>query len=568
MVPLMSDSLTVAGNDIVSGNLGVGIINAITGKLRLAARALRRVFRRAFATILNQDDILHWPRVYTTDWQAWLKRLGVRQLPQLNSVQIESGFQKIVARYENVPEDRTLYPLGITNDGCQPYLGFLILHAVGDGSVTLEDVVGFHETIRAKDLHGFQMGISYLNQPSWQQHFPKALQDDTSWNGLLDWLALEYRLPGYSSNNLPRPEWPEINQAARVQVVGHFGYPSGLEVAARAVVKSLEACGISVGQRQISASPKDPPREMKYRSLVKSDKSIVVMSPEPYFANWVDRAGVYVPMGHSTKAVWYWELEEVPLHWRELASVAHEIWAPTSFIQHALARVVAVPVVSMLPAVTLSEFTPLDRNHFGLARVGFFFLFIFDLASIMERKNPLGLIRAFKMAFPNQEDAWLVLKITRAEKYPEDMNRIRAEADDPRIILIQEDMPREKLLALMNLCDVYVSLHRSEGFGLTMAEAMLLGKPVIATAYSGNMDFMDEKTALLVPYKRVELDRDYPPYRRGNHWAQPDEGAAATFMRRLWQNPDEARALGEAGRRKASVLLSLEESGRRMMNRL
>ena len=546
----------------------MGIINVVHGKLRLAARGVRRVFRRTFAAILNQDDILHWPRVYTTEWQTWLKRLGVQKPPSLSNEQIEAGFHKVLARYENVPDDRALYPLGLTNEGCQPYLGFLILHAIADGSITLEDVVGFHEAIRAKDMHAYQIGISYLNQPAWQQRFPKAMQEDSSWSGLLDWLALEYRLPGYSSNKVPRPEWAEINQAAAVEVVGHFGYPSGLEVAARAVVKSLEACGITVGRRQISASPKDPPREMKYRSLMKSDKSIVVMSPEPYFANWPQRAGVHLPEGHRTKAVWYWELEEVPLHWRELARQAHEIWAPTTFIQHALARVVAVPVVSMLPAVTLSDFNILDRNHFGLARVGFFFLFIFDLASIMERKNPLGLIRAFKKAFPNKEDACLVLKITRAEKYPADMNRIRAEADDPRIILIQEDMPREKLLALMNLCDVYVSLHRSEGFGLTMAEAMLLGKPVIATAYSGNMDFMDEKTALLVPYKRVELEQDYPPYHRGNHWAQPDEAAAATFMRRLWQNPDEARALGDAGRQKASVLLSLEEAGRRMMNRL
>ena len=546
----------------------MGIINVVHGKLRLAARWVRRVFRRTFAAILNQDDILHWPRVYTTEWQTWLKRLGVQKPLSLSTEQIEAGFHKVLARYENVPDDRALYPLGLTNEGCQPYLGFLILHAIADGSITLEDVVGFHEAIRAKDMHAYQIGISYLNQPAWQQRFPKAMQEDSSWSGLLIWLAREYRLPGSFTSKVPRPEWAEINQAAGVEVVGHFGYPSGLEVAARAVVKSLEACGITVGRRQISASPKDPPREMKYRSLMKSDKSIVVMSPEPYFANWAQRAGVHVPMGHSMRAVWYWELEEVPLHWRELARQAHEIWAPTTFIQHALARVVAVPVVSMLPAVTLSDFNTLDRNHFGLARVGFFFLFIFDLASIMERKNPLGLIRAFKKAFPNKEDACLVLKITRAEKYPADMNRIRAEADDPRIILIQEDMPREKLLALMNLCDVYVSLHRSEGFGLTMAEAMLLGKPVIATAYSGNMDFMDEKTALLVPYKRVELDQNYPPYHRGNHWAQPDEAAAATFMRRLWQNPDEARALGNAGRQKASVLLSLEEAGRRMMSRL
>ncbi|NDH07752.1 hypothetical protein EBX93_17865, partial [bacterium] len=103
----------------------MGIINVVNGKLRLAARGVRRVFRRTFAAILNQDDILHWPRVYTTEWQTWLKRLGVQKPLSLSTEQIEAGFHKVLARYENVPDDRALYPLGLTNEGCQPYLGFL-----------------------------------------------------------------------------------------------------------------------------------------------------------------------------------------------------------------------------------------------------------------------------------------------------------------------------------------------------------------------------------------------------------------------------------------------------------
>lgn len=544
----------------------MGIINAIMGKLRSEARRVRRFFRRAFASILNRDDILHWPRVYTTEWHAWLQRLGVQHLPRLTPGQIESGYLKIIARYENVPEDRALFPLGILRWGCQPYLGFLILHAMADGSISLDDIAGFHEAITSMKSQSHPMGITYLNQPDWQGRFPRALREDQSWKDLLGWVGSNYGIRNIDFS--VRPNLLEGIQQADVQVVGHFGYPSGLEVATRAVVSALESAGMCVGMRQISAHPKDPPHAMAYRALIEARQTIVVMSPEPYFADWARRAGVCLPGNHKTIAIWYWELSEVPSHWKELAQHAAEIWAPTRFIQQALGRVVNVPVVPMLPAVTLISFDRLPRANFQIPEKGFVFLFIFDLASVMERKNPLGLIRAFKRAFAPSEDVILVLKVTRSQQYPAEMERIRTEAMDPRILLIQEDMPRKKLLALMSLCDAYVSLHRSEGFGLTMAEAMLMGKPVIATAYSGNMDFMDAKTALLVPYKRVALEEDHPPYRKGDHWAEPDLEAAALFMRRLWQDPLEAKALGEAGRKLVSVLLSPEEAGRRMVERL
>jgi glycosyltransferase involved in cell wall biosynthesis len=292
------------------------------------------------------------------------------------------------------------------------------------------------------------------------------------------------------------------------------------------------------------------------------------MAPEPYFADCFNRAGVYSSLEKRTFAIWYWELEEAPAHWAGLTQGVQELWAPTTHIQKALTKVVSIPVIPMLPAITLPSFTPLSRKELGLNEDEFIFLFVFDLASIMERKNPLGLIRAFKLAFGSMPKIKLVLKVSRAKNYLEEIKLLREAIEGANIYLDISDMAREKVAALMNSCDCYVSLHRAEGLGLTIAEAMLLGKPVIATAYSGNLDFMDDNTSLLIKYDRVELDQDYLPYQKGWHWAAPDEKDAAEKMRWVYENHASAKLLGEAAKLKLNDLLSPKRAGERMIARL
>ncbi len=134
--------------------------------------------------------------------------------------------------------------------------------------------------------------------------------------------------------------------------------------------------------------------------------------------------------------------------------------------------------------------------------------------------------------------------------------------------VINATLPRAEVLGLIQCCDCYVSLHRSEGFGLTMAEAMLMGKPVIATAYSGNIDFMSMQDSLLVGYDLIPLERDYMPYKKGWLWANPHVAEAAEQMRWVYEQADEAKALGERAKLSAGRVLSLEAAGRRMANRL
>ena len=134
--------------------------------------------------------------------------------------------------------------------------------------------------------------------------------------------------------------------------------------------------------------------------------------------------------------------------------------------------------------------------------------------------------------------------------------------------LIDQNLDRGDLLALMNAADAYVSLHRSEGFGLTMAEAMLLGKPTIATAYSGNLDFMTPANSYLVRFDKTTIAEDIPPYPKGCVWAEPSVEHAAELMRRVYDEREEAAALARRGQADLTALLSPEASGRRMAARL
>jgi glycosyltransferase involved in cell wall biosynthesis len=199
----------------------------------------------------------------------------------------------------------------------------------------------------------------------------------------------------------------------------------------------------------------------------------------------------------------------------------------------------------------------------------FMFLFTFDFMSVMKRKNPMGLIDAFKKAFAPNEGPMLVLKCINGESRPESFAAMQAATvgrDD--IIIMNRYLDSELSAALMNLCDCYVSLHRSEGLGLTIAEAMLLEKPVIATGYSGNLDFMSPETSYMVPWKRVKVGDGAEAYSAKATWAEPDLDAAAEMMRNVYINPEEAKVKAIAGKLDLEARFTPEQTGTRMKARL
>jgi 2-polyprenyl-3-methyl-5-hydroxy-6-metoxy-1,4-benzoquinol methylase/glycosyltransferase involved in cell wall biosynthesis len=271
---------------------------------------------------------------------------------------------------------------------------------------------------------------------------------------------------------------------------------------------------------------------------------------------------------HYNIGFWAWETPTFPHEWWDRFQYLDEIWVGSNFVLDAISRVSPIPVIKTPLAVPIrSSVTPYQRPHFGLSPKTFVFLFAFDYMSVAERKNPLGLVQAFRKAFSMREDVTLVLKAGHSEAHPFEATLLKQACAGANIRIIEPVLSREELNSLMHIADCYVSLHRSEGFGLTIAEAMSLGKPVIATGYSGNLEFMTPANSFLVKYDLHEIDKPYGPYREGC-WAEPNLNHAAELMRFVFKNPVEAKEIGRRARADIAQHLSPNAIGRLMRNRL
>ena len=204
----------------------------------------------------------------------------------------------------------------------------------------------------------------------------------------------------------------------------------------------------------------------------------------------------------------------------------------------------------------------------GVPRDAFVFLFVFDFHSFVERKNPVGLIRAFKNAFEGRKDIQLVIKSSHGQEYPQQMDMLKEAASGANVHVIDGVYSRKAKNALINAADCYVSLHRSEGFGLTLAEAMFYGKPAVATGYSGNVDFMSSENSFLIPYKIVTIESGQGPYSIGAHWADPDLDHAVDVFRYVERNREAASDIGKRGRDHVSTVLHPATIGRSVALRL
>lgn len=232
--------------------------------------------------------------------------------------------------------------------------------------------------------------------------------------------------------------------------------------------------------------------------------------------------------------LWPWELQEWPHFFQHAFSYVDEVWAASHYTYEAYALSSPVPVRHVPMAVSVEEGAGYSRQDFGLPVGMFLFAFAFDSLSTFARKNPMAVVRAFQTAFPDRDEpVGLVVKGLRSSEHPEWLALLACAALDPRIHIVTTSLPRAQLLDLYRAIDCFVSLHRSEGFGRNIAECMAVGKPVIVTAYSGNLDFTDHETAALVPARLRELAQGDYPFGAGQHWAQPDEAGAARLMRRM-----------------------------------
>ena len=464
------------------------------------------------------------------------------------------------------------YPLALLPMGQKRFVKWLLGKGRTQHGFTDEQILWFlHET--AEDVSS---GIAeiYLLNPEWQARFADAAgaPDESC---LLDWLRREF--PKFEALRTVKslPRLPAIEQAkasrgrAGVNILSHFCYPSGIQQAVLAYKASLEAVGFDTSCRDVPAGVQTTllPRS-DWLGLEIFPVTIITVAPYPHFEQCYRLSGLARRENVYRIAYWAWELETIPEEWVKLAEAVDEIWTPTSFVADAMRTRMTLPVHHMLPGVLLGEIEEVPRSQLGIVPDHFVFLFMFDMLSEFDRKNPLAVVRAFRAAFSRIDAATLVIKVSRGSADLINMDRLRTAAADHNIVIIDESVSRAAAFGYLQMCDCFVSLHRSEGFGLGMAEAMLLGKPVIATGYSGNLDFMHTGNSLLVDYTMTEIAADGPIYKKGNRWAEPSVEHAATLMRRVFEGRDEAMRLGARAQAELTEKLALDSAGSRMAERL
>lgn len=469
--------------------------------------------------------------------------------------------------YAFAPSWQQLHPAGLTVFGRERFCAWFAA-AYGATGEWLDAAKWPLSKEPAEDLR-----VGYWTHECWRAVHPRALDAEDSAHALLEWLASPDS--GLSQSQRDWCRALDLRSVAAelaapgINVVGHFCYPSGLRVSVESIVQAMQLTGNSTSLRDIHTDARDDPCHVHFRGTECHDVTLLHTQPEPFFDSAYSRAHLYERTPRTYRvAYWYWEFDTIPDSWLKFQHSIDEVWTATEFVARGLRARLSVPVHTLFPGVRLAPFQRRDKSHFGLSEDSFTFLFTFHMMSVMERKNPLGLVRAFKVAFGAEERVRLVLKTSFGDRHPLQLQELHEAAQGANITVIDQVYSPDEVLSLMDACDAYVSLHRSEGLGLTMAEAMLMGKPVIATNFSGNVDFMDDQNSLLVPYELVTLKQAIPPYEAGLQWAEPSTQEAARLMRRVFENQEWARELGTRGRVSAESNLSLQAAGRQIAARL
>lgn len=362
-----------------------------------------------------------------------------------------------------------------------------------------------------------------------------------------------------------------------VRVTGYLSHSLGLGAAARGYARALEAVGVAVSTVSVPLHHLELPVELhdgygrhSFEDMVHDGVhhgfEIVAVNAEE-LPSFVDRLGEDYFQGPRI-GVWGWETDSIPPRWQRAFALVQQIWVYSRFMAENIGAVASVPTIALPPPVQPPA-APAAPLRLDVPDDEFLFLFVFDYLSTIQRKNPVGLIEAFKRAFTPGEGPRLLLKTINAPLRPlAEEEVLWAAHGRPDIHVVDRSLSGEELSGLMAACDCYVSLHRSEGFGLTLAEAMAIGKPVIGTGYSGNLDFMNAENSYLVDYELGRVGPDCEIYPPEGRWARPSVEHAAELMRRVAERPEEAAAIGVRARKDIARELSPQATGAAMRRRL
>jgi glycosyltransferase involved in cell wall biosynthesis len=346
----------------------------------------------------------------------------------------------------------------------------------------------------------------------------------------------------------PRPT-PDMPFSMPVTVAGYHSATTGLGEAARLLTTLLAKAGLPLHVADLSAVHRQG-GSARLDPGPAGPGTLLVHVNGPMLP-WAMRAlGRNTVRGKRVVAFWAWELPDLPPDWIRGLAFAHEIWVPSVFVADAVRRMGARHVRILPYPIPLPAPAPLQRSNFGLPDDAFVTLTMLNPSSSVARKNPLAAVLAHRIAFGEQANRLLVIKVHDTQNAGAAWRDVADAVRGIRnIVVIDRLLTRGETWALQSHCDVLLSLHRSEGFGLTLAETMRLGKPIVATGWSGNLDFMPNGSALLVPWRLVPARDPQKIYDMpGTNWAEADIGAAAKMLRELAENPATRLRIGEAAR--------------------
>jgi GT2 family glycosyltransferase/glycosyltransferase involved in cell wall biosynthesis len=334
-----------------------------------------------------------------------------------------------------------------------------------------------------------------------------------------------------------------------INVFGPFAATSGLGTAARGLLAALETLGIPIELHPFDVSRALPRVTQAERSRLPRYRINLIMANADQMARLTSLYATGFFDDAYNIAVWAWELAAFRSDWHGSFAPVDEVWTNSDFEVQSIGALSPVPVQKIrLPVDVATAPAGAGRAMFGIPLDRLVFLVAFDVGSTAARKNPRLVVDSFREAFTHTENVFLVIKFHASAVDPVITRQLTQALRGAENVLVIADKLSDADMALLRAaCDCFVSAHRSEGFGLNIAEFMALGKPVIATDYSGNLEFFDESVGYPIAYRLVEVESQVGPYMPHSVWAEPDRASLVSQFRHVYENQQEAWARGRAG---------------------
>ena len=379
----------------------------------------------------------------------------------------------------------------------------------------------------------------WKSRPDLQHHFPNVLLADS--HRFAHWLQHDSTAQKlFAPVRQLRKNAIELNpvESGGFNVVGYFSAELGVGEAGRRLADVVRCTGIPIQEVGVRTthSREQHPNNRDIAASTKFEHSILAVNADQT-VRVINSCGLNQHPRRRRIGFWFWELSTFPKNMQSAFSHVSEVWCASEFIRDAIAEVSPIPVhLIRLPISIPSSPTPYSRKQAGLPE-GFVFLFTFDFNSVMKRKNPIDVFTSYINAFGPNDGAHLVIKSINGHHHKSELAKLRYITSQRPDVTIQDGYLSTGLVqAQIEHSECFISLHRSEGYGLNIAAALAAGRPTIATGYSGNMTFTSSDYPYLVPYDLVEVGDNAQPYEPTAQWAQPNLAAASQHMRAIFDN--------------------------------